>query len=83
MNGKKTIWSFVGLDMFSSDSYGLQMLQSSFFNFYGGASIHSGGFPTRLTPVYNRLLVYLNSSELRQFLINEKRIGQGSTILGY
>ncbi|MEM0172420.1 MAG: FtsX-like permease family protein, partial [Thermoproteota archaeon] len=80
MNGKKTIWSFVGLDMFSSDSYGLQMLQSSFFNFYGGASIHSGGFPTRLTPVYNRLLVYLNSSELRQFLINEKRIGQGSTI---
>ncbi|MGB9895772.1 MAG: M28 family peptidase, partial [Thermoproteota archaeon] len=80
MKGKKTIWSFVGLDMFSSDGRGLQMLQSSFFNFYGGGSIHSGGFPNRITPVYNRFLIYLNSSELRQFLINEKRIGQGSTV---
>jgi len=80
ISGKKTIWSFIGLDMFSSDGYGLQMLQSSFFNFYGGAWVHSGGFPTRLTPVYNRFLVYLNSSELRQFLINEKRISQDSTV---
>ena len=80
MKGKKTIWSFVGLDMFSSDGLGLQMLQSSFFNFYGGGSIHSGGFPNRITPVYNRFLIYLNSSELRQFLINEKRIGQSSTV---
>jgi len=47
--GKVTVWGFIGLDKFASDSDGLQLLHASYYTTYGGNSIHSGGFPARLS----------------------------------
>jgi len=48
-SGKITVWGFIGLDKFASDSDGLQLLHASYYTTYGGNPIHSGGFPGRLS----------------------------------
>jgi ABC-type lipoprotein release transport system permease subunit len=48
-SGKVTVWGFIGLDKFASDSDGLQLLHASYYTTYGGNAIHSGGFPARLS----------------------------------
>lgn len=67
LSGRTTIWGFIGFDMFSSDSDGIQLLQSSYFTTYGGNSIHSGGFPARLTWVSNKIQAILTEEPLRTY----------------
>ncbi|MEM2794940.1 MAG: M28 family peptidase, partial [Thermofilaceae archaeon] len=67
LSGRTTIWGFIGFDMFSSDSDGIQLLQSSYFTTYGGNSIHSGGFPARLTWVSNKIQTILAEEPLRTY----------------
>ncbi len=67
LSGRTTIWGFIGFDMLSSDSDGIQMLQSSYFTTYGGNPIHSGGFPARLAWISNRVQAILAEEPLRTY----------------
>ncbi|MCS7105672.1 MAG: hypothetical protein NZ954_08960, partial [Thermofilaceae archaeon] len=69
--GKTTVWGFIGLDKFSSDGDGLQLLHSSYYTTYGGNSIHSGGFPARLSWVMTTVQTLLTEEKVRTFARRE------------
>ncbi|MEM0460197.1 MAG: M28 family peptidase [Thermofilaceae archaeon] len=66
-SGRITVWGFIGLDKFASDADGLQLLHASFYTTYGGNSIHSGGFPGRLSWVMTAVQSILREDAVRAY----------------
>lgn len=67
---KITILGNINFDLMASDSDGLQFLHGSQYSTYGATSIHSGGFPLRLSWFNTMIGNIVNSTEVRNFAKN-------------
>jgi hypothetical protein len=66
-SGKITILGNINFDLMASDSDGLQLLHASQYSTYGGTSIHSGGFPLRLSWFSTTIGSIVDTPEVRGF----------------
>lgn len=81
VSGMTTVWGFIGLDKFASDSDGLQLLHASFFTTYGGNSIHSGGFPGRISWVMTAVQSILQEDAVRAYARNSMNVVDPSGLI--
>ncbi|MEM2089231.1 MAG: M28 family peptidase [Thermoproteota archaeon] len=66
-SGRITLLGNMNFDLMASDSDGLQLLHASHYSTYGGAVIHSTGFPLRFNWFTTVIQEIVNSTKVRVF----------------